>query len=312
MPHHYSFHTRLLKLLGIALLVLSSCANAQSKISISSLVPFIHREIINPAPRVALVLGGGGARSYAHIGVINVLSKEDIPIDLIVGTSGGSIVGALYADNPSARHLKAIAMQSGRGDILDISALHPLEGPITGSALQTFLTQHMHAHYFDQLRIPFIAVATNLKTGNSVPMSSGLIATAVNASSALPPFFRPVQWHGHTLVDGGATDPVPVDIASQFHPEIIIAVSVVQDLPHDMPTNAVGIYDRSYMISDLRFNNFSTHGADVVIHPDVGQTGVFDDSHKRALIKAGELATKKALPMICAALAKDHIHSKCS
>lgn len=291
-------------------MLITGCATLPSNKGIPASAP--PEKPLVKQPEVALVLGGGGARGFAHVGVMEVLQEEKIPVDLVVGTSAGSIMGSLYAADPNVHKLKKLMLNTDRSDILDVSALHPLEGPITGSALQNFIRIHTHNRDIQNLKIRFVAVATDLKTGATVPIASGPTAPAVNASSALPPFFHPVRLYGRTLVDGGTTDPVAVDVARRYHPKVIIAVSIVDDLPHQMPTNAIGIYDRSYIISDQRFNNYSTKGADVVIHPYVGQTGTFDDSQKQQLITAGYRATKKALPAICAALKKNHIHSACS
>lgn len=291
------------------LILLAACAATRPNIQVPKAPPPV--AVIIHRPQVALVLGGGGARGFAHIGVIKVLKQYHVPIDLIVGTSAGSMVGSVYADDPNVHHLIKVLKQAGPSTLVDISAFHLLQGPITGDALQSFILKHVKARTFNQLKIPFIAVTTDLQTGATVPLSSGPIAPAINASSALPPFFRPVHLYGRIFVDGGTTDPVPVDIARLYHPKVIIAVTIVEDVPKAMPTNIVGVYDRAYAISDLRFNKFSTLGADVVLHPDVGQTGVFDASHKRALIKAGEQATLKALPQICAALKRNHIASDC-
>lgn len=288
----------------------AGCATLPSNVGIPKVAP--PEKPLVKQPRVALVLGGGGARGFAHVGVIEALQQEKIPVDLVVGTSAGSIIGSIYAANPNVSKLKKIMLDADRSDVLDISALHPLDGPITGSALRNFIKTHTYNRDIQNLRIRFVAVATDLKTGATVPIASGPTAPAVNASSALPPFFHPVRLYGHTLVDGGTTDPVAVDVALRYHPKVIIAVSIVDDLPNIMPSNAIGIYDRSYIISDQRFNHFTTEGADVVIHPYVGQVGTFDDSQKQTLINAGYRAAIKALPKICAALRKNHIHSACS
>lgn len=265
-----------------------------------------------PPPRVAVVLGGGGARGFAHIGVLKVLQQYRVPVDMVVGTSSGSIVGAIYADNPNTDALQRTLIHAQRSDLVDISALHALEGPITGNALQNFILTHVRARTFNQLPLRFVVVATDLRTGATVPLASGPIAPAVNASAALPPFFRPVNLYGHTLIDGGTTDPVAVDVARAYKPKVVIAVSIVPDLPPYAPSYIIGVYDRAYYISDLKFNEYSMQTADVKIHPVVGQTGVFDDSNKRALVRAGEKAALKAIPEICAELQRYDIPSACS
>jgi NTE family protein len=265
---------------------------------------------IKTPPDVAVVLGGGGARGMAHIGVLKVLQEEHIPIDLIVGTSAGSIIGALYAANPNPALLQTTVFMAGISDLMDISP--SLEGPITGNALQNFILLHTGIENFRQLRIPFVAVATDLETGETVPLYSGPVAPAVNASAALPPVFHPVSLYGRVLVDGGVSDLIPVDVAKLYHPKVIIAVNVTPDLSPFMPANIIGVYNRAYTISDQRFAQFNMRSADIVLHPKVGQTGVFDSSNRIGLVRAGEKAALQALPQICALLREKHIPSRCS
>lgn len=269
--------------------------------------PALH---LSQRPGVALALGGGGARGVAHVGVIKVLEEEDIPINLIVGCSAGSIVGALYADHRNINKVQRLLMETSATDLLDFSP--SWMGAVTGNALQNFIIRNSHARYFNQLQIPFVAVATDLKTGAIVPISSGPVAPAVNASAALPPVFPPVHLYNRTLVDGGVTDLIPVDIAKHYHPKIIIAVDISPDPTPAMPTSIVGVFNRAYALSDNRFAQYNMEQADIKLHPYVGQAGTFDSSAKAALLHAGETAARQALPQICALLKANNIHSRCS
>jgi NTE family protein len=289
------------------LVLLAGCFAPRPSIRIPDQLPPTPK---GPQPRVALVLGGGGARGIAHIGVLKVLQQEHIPIDLIVGTSAGSIVGSLYAADPNADRVQNIVMKTGITGILDVSP--SWRGPVSGYALQNFLLRYIRVRNFNQLQIPFVAVTTDLESGRVIPIGSGPIAPAVNASAALPPVFQPVYLYGHYLVDGGICDLVPVDIALTYHPKIIIAVDVTSDLPRTMPTTIVGVFNRSYTILDTRTANYSMRGANIKLHPNVGQTGVFQSSNKADLIHAGEIAARKALPQICALLKANQIPSDCS
>lgn len=287
--------------------IIVGCAASRPNINIPQVAP------PPPAigkPRVALALGGGGARGIAHVGVLKVLQQEHIPIDLIVGSSAGSIVGSLYASNPNSYRIESILLQAGITDLLDFSP--SLQGPITGNALQDFILRNATAKTFRQLKIPFIAVTTDLLTGETFPIESGPLAPAVNASSALPPVFHPVNLYSRTLVDGGVTDLVPVDIAKKYNPDVIIAVSITPNVPRMMPSSIIGVYNRAYILSDARFAEYNMEGANVEIHPYVGQTGVFDSSNKPALIHAGEVAARRALPEICELLREKKIPSRCS
>ena len=258
-------------------------------------------------PDVALVLGGGGARGFAHVGVIKELEKNHIPINLIVGTSAGSLVGALYADDPHANHLIKKLSKANKRDLFDISLAHPFLGFITGNDLERFYLEHLQAHNFNQLKIPFIAMATDFTTGQPIQLRSGPIAPAINASAAIPLAFRPVHMYGRTLVDGGVTDNVAADIARRYHPKLIIAVDINKNLDDKLPANAFSILSRTYNITAQRLSDKITQQADIVLYPDVRQIGTFDDSDRNFLIKAGEKVAIKAMPLIKAEMKKDGI-----
>jgi len=249
-------------------------------------------------PKVILVLGGGGARGLAHIGVIQVLEQANIPIDMIVGTSAGSIAGALYADNPNAADLRTIFTNAKRKDFIDFSLLHIFNGPITGKALEQFLRTNMHASDFRELKIPFVAVSTDLEKGVSYPIDAGPIAPAVHASVAMPLYFHSVQLDGRTLVDGGVTAPLAVSIARKYRPDVVIAVSVSGSLPPKMPSNSLGEVARSYSITLDTLEGISKSSADVVVTPDIGTSGTFKVSDKQFLFDAGAKAAIQALPQI--------------
>jgi len=261
--------------------------------------------------RVALVLGGGGARGYAHLGVIKVLEQAHIPIDLIVGTSVGSFVGVLYADNPHIKNLDKVFLNTKPGDFIHFSLLKLFQGPFDDKKVQDFFLQHLSVQSFKDLKIKFIAVATDLDSGETTALKEGAIAPAINASSALPPFFEPVWINGHRYIDGGITDPVAVDIAKTYHPKIIIAVDISKQLPPAKITSIMSVLHRSDLIRMKELDNSSFHDADVVIQPNVGQTGVFDSSQKQVLVNAGINETKRLLPRICQLLAERHIKSQC-
>jgi NTE family protein len=258
-------------------------------------------------PQVILVLGSGGARGYAHIGIIKVLQNAGIPIDMIVGASAGSVMGAIYADNGNANALEHTMLHTSFGDFVDISLVPNLQGPITGNQFQDFLLKNMHARNFEDLKIRLVTVATDLTTGRAYPIASGPIAPAVASSAAIPGLVSPFNLYGHTLVDGGVIDPVPVDVARSYHPKVIIAVDLVSNLSDGLPATAYGIFYRSYAISWNKLDVLSAQGADVIIHPNVGDTSMFDISKKQALFTAGEIAAEQSLPQIRKLLALHHI-----
>jgi NTE family protein len=249
-------------------------------------------------PRIALVLGGGGARGFAHLGVLKAFEEAHIPIDLIVGTSAGSLFGGLYAAQPNIDHLTTILMQSSYQDYIDISVRKVMSGPILGFQLQQFINKHAQCCLMQNTRIPFIAVATELHTGATVPISRGSLAVAILASSAIPTVVQPVLFTNGTLVDGGVSDPVPVDVALQYHPQIIVAVNIASDPMKKINLSMPGIISQSLDIMMLALTHYNVQDADIVIRPEVGSGGMFDLSNKQKLYEAGLAAGRAAIPSI--------------
>jgi len=289
------FHGKIIILLAM-IAILTACAGIRPHIAIPAYSP--PALTLKQSPRVALVLGAGGARGFAHAGAVKVLQEAGVPIDLIVGSSVGSFYGALLADSGDAHQAAKTMLSAAFWDIADIGNIPSLVGPIQGYRYQKFLLQHMHACWFDQLKIPLVVVTTDLKTGKALPISSGPVAPAAEASSAIPGVVRPAKLYGYTLIDGGMTDPIPVDIAERYHPKVIIAINIAQQLSKDTPWTALGIYNRAYQISWLALSRFSERKADVVIRPSVGEVGLFDVGEKNKLFYEGEMAAYQALPKI--------------
>lgn len=296
-----------LKITGIVVLtaIVASCAGSPPNIFIPKQQPPALK--MSKRPDVALVLGGGGARGYAHLGVLTILQKAGVPINLIVGASAGSLVGAFYADNDSAQKTKRIMMHAGFWDFADISNVPSLKGPVQGYHVMKFMLRNMRARTFGQLKIPFVVATTDLQTADMIPISSGPVVPAVRASTSVPGAIQPMHLYGYTLIDGGVVDPIPVDIAKKYHPKIIIAVNIANQLSPKTPRTMIGIYDRSSLMSWLKLSEYSQKGADVIIRPAVGHVGIFDLSHKRQLFAEGEQAAYKALPKILKLLKQKHI-----
>ena len=260
-----------------------------------------------PAPRpvkIALVLGGGGARGFAHVGVIRVLEQEKIPVDMIVGASAGSLIGALYADTGDSFELEATAWRVEKDDIFDWSILGSTRGPVTGKALEDFVATHVKAQSIEQLKIPFVAVATDLKTGEEVVLERGPVGPAIHASSAIPGLFRPVVLDGRTLVDAGVVDPLPVSVARARGADVVIAVNIGMELAEEEPGNVASISLRSIALLGRELARLKSAGADVLISPKVGETSSLDFSRKKELMTAGVAAAREAIPAIREAIAR--------
>ena len=253
---------------------------------------------VNRPVRVALVLGSGGAKGFAHVGVLEEFEKANIPIDLIVGCSAGSLVGCLYADCPRYERLKSLLPLMNSNFLLDLNIWKARYGLCQGRSMRKFLCDNLQAKAFDELKIPFFTVATDLCNGELVAIGGGPIAPAVEASCAIPLVFAPVELHGRVFVDGGVIDPVPVRIASFFEPEIIVAVDLQNLLPRTFPVNLFGVAKRSAEINFMWQSESCIKGADVVIKPKLRDIGTFDDEYCNYIYYAGRAAARKAIPQI--------------
>ena len=251
-----------------------------------------------PLPKVALVLGGGAAKGVAHVGVIRVLEKEKIPIDMIVATSVGALVGAIYASERDSFQLEWLAYQVTKEDIFDFSILYSKLGPVQGEKLEEFLKTKLKVKKLEDLQLPLYPVATDLMTGETVSLERGSIARAVRASSAIPGVFVPVQFAGRTLIDGGVTNNLPIDIARQKGADVVIAVNLSQDVKNVQIDSVIDIILQSIDIMGKELLKYKRQGAEVLIEPQVGDVGTMDFSQKKRCIEEGMKAARKALPQI--------------
>lgn len=256
--------------------------------------------------RVALVLGSGGARGTAHLGVLEVLENAGIPIDLIVGCSAGSIVGALYADQPCVEKIRKAVWDIRTNSMLDIDLWNCRYGLSQGSSMHGVLDTYLCSETFEALRIPLIVVATDLHTAELVPMGSGDLVKAVQSSCSIPFVFVPSDHMGRIFVDGGTINPVPVKVAEDLGAQIIIAVDLCELLDRTFPTNLFEVTTRSTEIAFMWQNERCTNQADVIIRPRTHGVGTFDSSNrtKWVLYEAGKKAAEEQLPLIKKLLAK--------
>jgi NTE family protein len=249
-------------------------------------------------PRIALALGGGAARGFAHAGVIRVLEEEKIPISMIVGTSAGSLIGALYAAGAEPLDLEWTAYKLEKEDVFDFTLLTAWKGTLQGEKLEKFVNDNCHVKNIEETRIPLFIVATDLTTGEKVILDSGSIGRAVRASSAIPGVFQPVKIGERTLVDGGVVDPVPSDVAREKGADIVIAVDIGRDVAPDTPATSLGIVLQSVQIMAREIGKSGLAKADVAIVPRVGAIGSFDFSKKKECVAAGMDAAREALPRL--------------
>lgn len=255
-------------------------------------------------PKVALVLGGGSAKGFAHIGVIRVLEQEKIPIHMIVGTSVGSVIGGIYASNPDSFQLEWLAFKIERNDILDFSVVYSKFGPVQGVRLENFIQQTVKTQRVEDTKIPFYPIATDLNTGKTVILEKGSLARAVRASSSIPGIFVPVEFGNRTLVDGGVTNNLPCDIARSKGADVVIAVNLLKDIRDYDISSVVDIIGQSVNVMMHENTKTRLKYADVLIEPDIKGVGMFDFTQKKLLMEEGIKAAKAAVPKIRETLGK--------
>lgn len=253
-----------------------------------------------PPRKVALMLGGGGARGFAHIGVIRELEAEKVPIDLIIGVSVGSLIGALYADQPDSFQLEWKAFQISQKEIFDFRIINFLDSLAGGEALQTYLDKNLKSRYLEDLKIPLVAVAADLKTGQRYVFRNGAIRTAVRASTSIPGVFPPVPYQDMLLVDGGVLGNLTPQVARDLGATFVIGVNLARSrAPNAIPpATALNVVLESLEIMGEEMARLNKDRFDVLIEPQVGTVGVTDFTKKRELIDAGRQAAKLVIPRI--------------
>ncbi|WP_426701461.1 patatin-like phospholipase family protein [Rhodanobacter sp. Col0626] len=255
-----------------------------------------------PAPlKIGLVLGGGAAKGFAHIGVIKMLEASGIHPDVVAGTSAGSVVGALYASGMDAFQLQETAFGLDEAKIRDVRLFSG--GLVQGQALQDYVNQLLHNRPIERLKIPFAAVATELETGKRTVFVRGNAGQAVRASSSIPGVFEPAEISGRHYVDGGVVSPIPVDAARQLGADFVIAVDISAGPDGRNPQGMMNIVGQSLSIMGRQLAAQESARADVVIRPDLRGIGPTDFEQRNQAILAGEKAALAAIPAIRAKLA---------
>src|SRR5512135_211798 len=212
-----------IRLLSIVIImsVLTSCASPKAPVVTEP-----------PKPKIALVLGGGAARGFAHVGVIRALEQEMITISMIIGTSVGSLIGAIYASDLNSFELEWTAFTLEKDSLFDYGILNAFTGMgmAKGERLEEFVRTKIATTNIENMKLPFTAVATDLNRGTRVVLNRCSVAKAVHASSAIPGVFDPVSHQGKILVDGGVMDNIPADVARERGADIVIAVDISENV----------------------------------------------------------------------------------
>ena len=253
--------------------------------------------------KIALVLSGGAGRGIGHIGAIKAFEKHGVTFDMVVGTSAGSLVGACYANGLSGVEMEKIV--SGL-KVKDITGKKPFFLPSSTATLEDTISKILGGEkVFSELKKPFVAVSTNLKTGREVRITSGSVSRAVASSCAVPAYFKPVIWEDKALVDGGLVNSVPIDVARNMGADYVIAVDVNSTRGDgtekiklgSIISSTIGIMLKKNAKSFLEF-------ADFCIFPNLKEYKSTNFDNVQLMIDEGERATEEYMQEIIAILNK--------
>lgn len=252
-------------------------------------------------PVIAVALGGGGAKGFAHIGALKVLESHGIKPKIVTGTSAGSFVGSLYASGKSPYQLQKMALSLKESDVTDLTLSK--QGFVRGQKLQNFVNKNVGNKAIQQFPKRFAAVATELNTGKKVAFNRGNAGQAVRASCSIPNIFVPARISGKRYVDGGLVSPIPVTTARDMGADIVIAIDISAKPKKDRPLNLWALLDQTLNIMSLGAIDAELKYADVVIRPAVGHVGTLDLTQRHDTMLAGERAAQKQLPALKKAIA---------
>ncbi|WP_374257598.1 patatin-like phospholipase family protein [Aquabacterium sp.] len=257
--------------------------------------PVVSKPVPKP-PRIGLALGGGAARGFAHIGVLQVLEEQGIKPDIVVGTSAGSVVATLYASGKTPAELSQMAMSLDESSITDW--VFPGRSILKGEALAKFVRTATNGRQIENMKLPLGIVSADLQNGQPILFRRGDPGVAVRASSAVPGVFEPVKIAGREYIDGGVVSPVPVRFAKQMGADVIIAVDI-SAIPEGQPTKgALDILMQTFNIMGHSISQFELADADVVMRPKLEGVGSAEFSARRLSILAGREAALMVLPQL--------------
>ena len=282
-------------------LVLFGCASAPPTPPV--VTPTMSVAIPKTPPKIGLALGGGAARGFAHVGVIQVLEEAGINPALVTGTSAGSLVAALYASGKNGAQLQKVAETMEESTIADWTLPFFGRGVLRGEALAKYVNAQVGQKLIEAMPMPLGIVATDLNSGNDMLFQRGDTGTAVRASSAVPAVFTPVKINGHEYVDGGLSSPVPVRAARKMGAELVIAVDISSPPEASSASGTIEVLLQTFSIMGKSINGFELKDADVVVRPVLTGVSSSDFSSRKRSIEAGRQAMLQALPQLRLAIA---------
>lgn len=286
--------------LAVAMLLLAGCGTLPTGPGAPVLPP--PAEAARKPVRIGLALGGGAARGFAHVGVIAVLEEAGLKPQLVVGTSAGSLVAALYASGKTSAQLQQTALNMEEVAITDWMLPIFGRGMFRGDALARYVNDLVANRTLENMAIPLGIVATDLNSGQAVLFQRGDTGTAVRASSAVPAVFLPVKISGREYVDGGLVSPVPVRFARQMGADVVVAVDISSPPENNPAGDTLQILLQTFAIMGKSINQYELKDADVVVRPSLTGLKSADFSARQRAIDAGRAAMLAALPQLKAKL----------
>ena len=247
-------------------------------------------------PVIALALGGGGAKGFAHIGVIKVLESHGIKPKIVTGTSAGSFVGSIYASGQTPYQMQSLALKLQESDLRDLTLNR--QGIILGQKLQDYVNTQVGNKPIEKFPIRFAAVATRLDNGQKADFIKGNAGQAVRASCSIPNVFVPATIGNVKYVDGGLVSPIPVKTAKDMGADIVIAVDISARPTGSGAGNMLGLLDQTINIMGQQSISTELNQANVVIQPKVGNLGVLDLKSSNQAILEGEKAAQLKIKQI--------------
>ncbi len=285
-----------LKQLGfISIMSLALVACDKNAITKPTTTPIAARE-----PVIAIALGGGGAKGFAHIGVLKVLESHGIKPKIVTGTSAGSFVGSIYASGKTPYQMQQLALQLKESDIRDLTLSS--QGFVVGQKLQDYINRNVGNQAIEKFPIRFSAVATRLDTGKKSEFIKGNAGQAVRASCSIPNVFVPAKIGKYQYVDGGLVSPIPVQTARSMGADIVIAVDISARPSGSQPSSMWGLLDQTINIMGQQSINNELAQATVVIQPKVGHLGTLDLKASNQAILEGEKAAQAKITAIQTAI----------
>jgi NTE family protein len=281
-----------------AAVLLTACASRPPQVE-----PVAAQPLAKRPPTIGLALGGGAARGFAHVGVIQILEEAGVRPDLVVGTSAGSLVAALYASGRSGRQLQEVADSMEEAAFTDWTLPIFSRGMLRGEALARYVNAQVSGKTIEQMPLPLGIVATDLNSGAGVLFQRGDTGTAVRASSAVPALFLPVKIGQQEYVDGGLVSPTPVRYVRQMGAELVIAVDISSAPEGNQAGDPIQILLQTFAIMGKSINSYELRDADVVVRPALAGVGSADFGARRRSIDAGRAAMQRMLPQLRAAIA---------